>query len=182
MEILIFIIIIIFVIIKNFAKSVEKTGGSQTDESQTMSNQTMNQSRPQAVPNQSRPQAVQTQPRPQVMPAQPRPEKTAAGLKEDHTSILERAKDNARERIEDVTLNTMEAEHNHSERVSPAVHNHSEDVLEENLLGSISDLMVKGYDGNLCFERDFLGEAMDMIGRFTVPSEVLDYNKKVETK
>ena len=28
--------------------------------------------------------------------------------------------------------------------------------------------MVKGYDGNLSFERDFLGEAMDMINRFTL--------------
>ena len=88
------------------------------------------------------------------------------------TSILERAKDNTEAHAEDVTLNTLEAEHNHSERVSAAVHHHPEDVIPENLLGSVEDLMVKGYDGNLCFERDFVGEAMDMINRFTVPSEV----------
>ena len=92
------------------------------------------------------------------------------------TSILERAKENANEHIEDVTLNTMEAEHNHSERVSKAFHNHPEDVIPESMLGSVEDLIVKGYDGNLCFERDFLGEGMDMISRFTVPSEVPDYN------
>lgn len=34
------------------------------------------------------------------------------------------------------------------------------------ILGDVSDLMVKGYDGNMTFERDFLGEAMDMINSF----------------
>lgn len=28
--------------------------------------------------------------------------------------------------------------------------------------------MVKGYEGNLCFERDFVGEAMDMVSRFSL--------------
>jgi len=94
-----------------------------------------------------------------------------------NTTILERAMANADEDKEDVTLNTMEAEHNHSERVSAAVHHHPEDVIPENMLGSVEDLMVKGYDGNLCFERDFVGEAMDMISRFTVPSDVPDFGK-----
>lgn len=97
-------------------------------------------------------------------------------MEERNTTILERAKGNAYENKEDVTLNTMEAEHQHSERVSAAVHHHPEDVIPENMLGSIEDLMVKGYDGNLCFERDFVGEAMDMISRFTVPSDVPDYS------
>lgn len=96
----------------------------------------------------------------------------ARRMEERNTTILQRAKGNVNEQKEDVTLNTMEAEHNHSERVSAAVHNHPEDIIPENMLGSIEDLMVKGYDGNLCFERDFVGEAMDMISRFTVPSEV----------
>lgn len=95
---------------------------------------------------------------------------------EKNTSILERAKGNAAENNSDVTLQTLEAEHRHSERVAPAVHKHPEDVIPESMLGSVSDLMVKGYDGNLCFERDFVGEAMDMISRFTVPGEVPDYS------
>lgn len=99
-------------------------------------------------------------------------------LENRHTSILDRAKGNTDEKKEDVTLNTMEAEHNHSERVSAAVHHHPEDVIPDNMLGSVEDLMVKGYDGNLCFERDFVGEAMDMISRFTVPSEVPNYSVK----
>lgn len=94
-----------------------------------------------------------------------------------NTSILDRAKSNADEDKEDITLNTMEAEHHHSERVSAAIHHHPEDVIPENVLGNVEDLMVKGYDGNLCFERDFVGEAMDMISRFTVPSEVPDFGK-----
>ena len=72
-------------------------------------------------------------------------------------------------------LAALEAEHNHSERVSAAEHYHPEDVISENMLGTIDDLMIKGYDGELCFERDFLGEAMDMISHFTVPSDVPEF-------
>ena len=85
-----------------------------------------------------------------------------------NTSILQRAKANVEEDKVDVTLETMEAEHNHSERVSAAEHHHPEDIMPENMLGNIEDLMIKGYDGNLCFERDFVGEGLDMISRFTV--------------
>ena len=93
-----------------------------------------------------------------------------------NTSILQRAKANAEEDKVDVTLETMEAEHNHSERVSVAEHHHPEDIIPENMLGNIEDLMIKGYDGNLCFERDFVGEGLDMISRFTVPSDVPDFS------
>lgn len=94
------------------------------------------------------------------------------------TTILQRAKSNAEEKKEDVTLQTMEAEHKHSERVSKAEHHHPEDIIPENMLGSLSDLMIKGYDGNLCFERDFVAEGLDMISHFTVPSEVPDFSKR----
>lgn len=101
----------------------------------------------------------------------------ASRMEARNTTIMQRAKANAEEDKVDVTLQTMEAEHNHSERVSAAKHHHPEDVMPENMLGSIEDLMIKGYDGNLCFERDFLGEGMDMISRFTVPSDVPDFSK-----
>lgn len=87
---------------------------------------------------------------------------------EQNTTILQRAKGNVAEKKEDVTLKNMEEEHYHSERVAPAIHHHPEDVIPENLLGSVEELMVKGYDGNLCFERDFVGEGQDMISRFTI--------------
>lgn len=100
----------------------------------------------------------------------------AGRMEARNTSILQRAVANADEDKVDVTLETMEAEHNHSERVSPAEHHHPEDVMPESMLGNIEDLMIKGYDGNLCFERDFVGEAMDMISRFTVPSDVPEFS------
>lgn len=101
-------------------------------------------------------------------------------MEENRTTILQRAKGNAAENKQDVTLDTMEAEHNHSERVSAAVHHHPEDIIPENMLGSVEDLIIKGYDGNLCFERDFVGEGLDMISRFTVPSDIPDYSKANE--
>lgn len=39
-------------------------------------------------------------------------------------------------------------------------------VQEDSILGTVSDLMAKGYSGNLSFERDFVGEAMDMLAGY----------------
>lgn len=100
----------------------------------------------------------------------------ASRIEARNTTIVDRAKTNTDENKADVTLETMEAEHAHSERVSAATHHHPEDIIPENMLGNIEDLMVKGYDGNLCFERDFIGEGLDMISRFDVPSEVPDFS------
>lgn len=103
--------------------------------------------------------------------------------KEPTPDIVQRAKANTKKYEADDTLHELETEHKHSEKVSSAeaayvakdraehLKMHTEPaprVEDENLLGSIEDLMVKGYDGNLSFERDFLGEAMDMINRFTL--------------
>lgn len=99
------------------------------------------------------------------------------------TNIVDRAKQNANKYTEDTTLEQLEKEHKHSERESKAEaayvakereeHRklHTEPiplVEEESLLGSVQDLMIKGYDGNLSFERDFVGEAMDLLNSFTV--------------
>lgn len=99
------------------------------------------------------------------------------------TNIVERAKQNANKYEEDTTLEQLEKEHKHSERESKAEaayvakereeHRklHTEPippVEEESLLGNVQDLMIKGYDGNLSFERDFVGEAMDLLNSFTV--------------
>ena len=89
-----------------------------------------------------------------------------------NTSILQRAKANADEDKDDVTLRSLEESHGHSAHVAPAVHNHPEDEIPENMLGKIEDLMVKGYEGELCFERDFVGEAMDMVNRFSLGGSV----------
>lgn len=95
------------------------------------------------------------------------------------TTIVDRAKTNVSVNKTDVTLETMEAEHHHSERVSAAEHHHPEDVIPESMLGNIEDLMIKGYDGNLCFERDFVSEGLDMISRFSVPNDVPDFSSDV---
>ncbi|MBQ6812296.1 MAG: hypothetical protein IJP06_04210 [Agathobacter sp.] len=89
-----------------------------------------------------------------------------------NTTILQRARANADEDKEDVTLRSLEESHGHSAHVAPAVHNHPEDVIPENSLKKIEDLMVKGYEADLCFERDFVGEAMDMVNRFSMGGSV----------
>lgn len=99
-------------------------------------------------------------------------------------NIVERAKANSRKYAEkDETLSEMEREHKHSERVGSAVAGYVERerkehrkmheepaprVEETSLLGSVEDLMTKGFDGSLSFERDFIGEAEDMLAAFTM--------------
>lgn len=107
----------------------------------------------------------------------------AAAKSAQPTNIVDRAKQNANKYTEDTTLEQLEKEHKYSERESKAEaayvakereeHRklHTEPippVEEESLLGSVQDLMIKGYDGNLSFERDFVGEAMDLLNSFTV--------------
>ena len=107
----------------------------------------------------------------------------AAAKSAQPTNIVDRAKQNTNKYAEDTTLEQLEKEHKHSERESKAeaayvakereehrkLHTESiPPVEEESLLGSVQDLMIKGYDGNLSFERDFVGEAMDLLNSFTV--------------
>lgn len=93
-------------------------------------------------------------------------------MEAEKTSILERAKANAEEDKEDITLRSLEESHGHSAKVAPAIHDHSEDIISENSVEKIQDLIVKGYEVDLCFERDFLGEAMDMVNRFSMGGSV----------
>lgn len=93
-------------------------------------------------------------------------------MEAEKTSILQRAKANAEEDKEDVTLRSLEESHGHSAKVAPAVHNHPEEEVMDNSMEKIQDLMVKGYEADLCFERDFLGEAMDMVNRFSMGGSV----------
>lgn len=104
--------------------------------------------------------------------------------------ILARAQQNVKRYEKDKTMEQLELEHMHSEQVKPtmvkeslkqAKDNHPHDAAHvsayvgeqsDSLLGTIEDLMVKGYDGSLSFERDFVGEALDMINRFTAPDTI----------
>ena len=112
-----------------------------------------------------------------VQKASSQAQKPAVQKKPTQPPIVERAKQNTSAYVPDVTLETLEAEHQHSERVAPAVHVDLEHDIDlgESMLGSVEDLMAKGYDGNLCFDRDFVGEGLDMISRFVPPTEIPDY-------
>ena len=109
---------------------------------------------------------------------------TAVNLQKNN-SIVDRAKLNNAKLAEYETLKEIQALHGHkethaSEKVQHDAacqalkHDDNAVLAEESLLGSIDDLMAKGYSGDLSFDRDFIGEAMDMIASFTVPDTVPD--------
>lgn len=103
----------------------------------------------------------------------------------EQPDIVERAKANSKRfAAQDNTLEEMESGHGHSEKVSSAVAGYVEREREEHRrlheeprvpiemessLGTVEDLIVKGYDGNLSFERDFIGEAQEFLANITVP-------------
>lgn len=110
---------------------------------------------------------------------------TTAVNMQKNNSIVDRAKLNNAKLAEDETLKEIEVLHGHKEtQASEKVqhdaacqalkHDDNAVLAEESLLGSIDDLMAKGYSGDLSFDRDFIGEAMDMIASFTVPDTVPD--------
>ena len=103
--------------------------------------------------------------------------------------ILQKAKENATKQFSDDTLKTRgSADLNrvpHGEEIvrdkAQVYHIHSEhesdhgtelqnqpgvdDFDTYHLIDEVNDLIVKGYSGNLEFERDFLAEATDMLNR-----------------
>ena len=160
------------------------TAGQQTPNSysnQVQGQQTMNRN---ASANSHRVQNTAASRTRQAYTATPSPKGQAYQAPKAATpGIVQRAKANTKKYEADETLRELESEHKHSEKVSSAeaayvakdreehMKMHMEPAAhaeDENLLGSVEDLMVKGYDGNLSFERDFVGEAMDMINRFTL--------------
>lgn len=150
----------------------------------------MQQSRPPMQQNVAPPRPQQTvsrrqhdkkqkkQPRPQMQP-------------QKENAILQRAKQNVSEHFEDDTLEQRRkagsdlsrvplgdeimkdhamAEHIHSEHTADHAaelsNRHGVDDLDTyHLMDEVNDLIVKGYSGSLAFERDFIAEATDMLGR-----------------
>jgi hypothetical protein len=88
--------------------------------------------------------------------------------------ILEKAKENS-------NYSRIREEHVHEEHGSDHTMGHEAELSNRpgvddfdtyHLMDEVNDLIVKGYDGNLEFERDFLAEATDMLNRITVtPAE-----------
>ena len=119
-------------------------------------------------PNKPRPQQKQMQQR--VQPQQSNPD------------IVQRAVKNNARFADDTTQKELEAMHGHSEaqqrmaqehsRNCQTLHNKAADgakIIEaetQSMFGSVEDLIAMGYSGNLEFERDFLGEGLDMINNF----------------
>lgn len=88
--------------------------------------------------------------------------------------IVERAKINNSHFDEDETLAEIEKMHGHKENEAPVKIEHEAvcmthkveadaDFPQESMFGSVDDLIAKGYDGNMNFDRDFIAEAMEMI-------------------
>lgn len=129
-------------------------------------------------------------------PVEPqRPVQPSKPAQEKH-DIVAKAKENAAKQKVDTTRLELEASHGHSheDEKKQEVHSKACDtqkpakvsknpnirsntkldknidaiVPEESILGSVDDLMVKGYSGNLDFDRDFVSEALDMVSNFTI--------------
>ena len=83
---------------------------------------------------------------------------------------------------DDTTQKELETMHGHSEAQQRLAQEHSRNcqtlhtkaadgakIIEaetQSMFGSVEDLIAMGYSGNLEFERDFLGEGLDMINNF----------------
>lgn len=120
--------------------------------------------------NQTYQQRAQQSQRPQQRPQQSNP------------NIVQRAVKNNARFADDTTQKELEAMHGHSEaqqrmaqehsRNCQTLHNKAADgakIIEaetQSMFGSVEDLIAMGYSGNLEFERDFLGEGLDMINNF----------------
>lgn len=102
----------------------------------------------------------------------------------EQADILSRANKNAQSYQEDI-LHEEQCGENldnaqmHNEKLHNSVETytqmHKVDFTEydqESILGDLNDLLVKGYSGSLDFDRDFVGEAVDMLNSFTIPDEL----------
>lgn len=129
-----------------------------------------------------------------VQPARPVSSSSYPAKKQDNAenSILQRARANASERFDEDALRARgtpqpgsvpdgneivrdRAYDNHIHSVHGEDHGTElrnqpgvDDFDTYHLTDEVNDLIVKGYSGNLEFERDFLAEGIDMLNRFSV--------------
>lgn len=139
-------------------------------------NQTYQQkSQPQRPQMQQRVQQPQRPQMQQRVQQQQRPQQS-------NPDIVQRAVKNNARFADDTTQKELETMHGHSEAQQRMAQEHSRNcqtlhskaadgakVIEaetQSMFGSVEDLIAMGYSGNLEFERDFLGEGLDMINNF----------------
>lgn len=131
-------------------------------------------------PNKPRPQQKQMQQRPQ-QPQRPQMQQRVQP-QQSNPDIVQRAVKNNARFADDTTQKELEAMHGHSEAQQRLAQEHSRNcqtlhtkaadgakIIEaetQSMFGSVEDLIAMGYSGNLEFERDFLGEGLDMINNF----------------
>lgn len=129
-------------------------------------------------PNKPRPQQKQMQQRAQ-QPQRPQPQQRP---QKSNPDIVQRAVKNNARFADDTTQKELETMHGHSEAQQRLAQEHSRNcqtlhtkaadgakIIEaetQSMFGSVEDLIAMGYSGNLEFERDFLGEGLDMINNF----------------
>lgn len=101
---------------------------------------------------------------------------------QSNPDIVRRAVKNNARFADDTTKKELETMHGHSEAQQRMAQEHSRNcqtlhtkaadgakIIEaetQSMFGSVEDLIAMGYSGNLEFERDFLGEGLDMINNF----------------
>jgi len=141
-------------------------------------NQTYQQKpQPQMQQRAHQPQKPQMQQRVQ----QPRPQQRVQP-QQSNPDIVQRAMKNNARFADDTTQKELETMHGHSEAQQRMAQEHSRNcqtlhtkaadgakIIEaetQSMFGSVEDLIAMGYSGNLEFERDFLGEGLDMINNF----------------
>ncbi len=135
----------------------------------------------QQKPQPQRPQMQQRAQQPQRPQMQQRVQQQQRP-QQSNPDIVQRAVKNNARFADDTTQKELETMHGHSEAQQRIKQEHSRNcqtlhskaadgakVIEaetQSLFGSVEDLIAMGYSGNLEFERDFLGEGLDMINNF----------------
>lgn len=135
----------------------------------------------QQKPQPQRPQMQQRAQQPQRPQMQQRVQQQQR-TQQSNPDIVQRAVKNNARFADDTTQKELETMHGHSEAQQRIKQEHSRNcqtlhskaadgakVIEaetQSMFGSVEDLIAMGYSGNLEFERDFLGEGLDMINNF----------------
>lgn len=123
-------------------------------------------------------QTYQQRSRPQMQQRAQQPQRP----QQSNPDIVQRAVKNNARFADDTTQKELETMHGHSEAQQKMAQEHSRNcqtlhtkaadgakIIEaetQSMFGSVEDLIAMGYSGNLEFERDFLGEGLDMINNF----------------
>lgn len=169
---------------KNQNRNLNRPPQPQMSQQPQMAQQQRMPQQPQMARQQQRmPQQPQMARQQQSMPQQKMPEWLKNSgvyrpgtdtVRKAQPDIVVRAKINNDHFNEDDTLAEIEKMHGHKESEPPIRIEHEAVCMthaadadaafpQESIFGSAQDLIVKGYDGNMDFDRDFIAEAMEMI-------------------